>query len=643
MCGIYGIVFHQEPATDPKLLLSRMGGITRHRGPDDEGQFVDLPVALGMRRLSIIDVAGGHQPIANEDGSVWVVCNGELYNFRELRAKLERAGHAFRTHSDTEVLVHAYEQYGDGFLKNVDGMFGFALWDKRRRRLLVGRDRLGIKPLYHLSTPQFFAFASEAKALLSLPGVSVAPDPQAVEEYFALGYVPAPLSMFRGISKLPPASVLEWEAGAARIRRYWRLGEAPAQQLDAREWPAILRKEMERAVVSQMVSDVPLGAFLSGGVDSSAVVAFMARNSDRPVKTYSIGFDGGAGAQLYNELPYARQVAEYFHTDHHEILVRPDACSLLPRLLWHLDEPIADSAFITTYLVSEFARREVTVILSGVGGDEIFGGYMRYLGEQLLRQYERLPAWLRRHIIRPIAGLLPSDRHSRLMNFSRLARGFVLSSDLSKVARYHSYVGVCNSGLLGELLRRPHAGISPTLEAAFAGADARDALHEYMRVDVATQLPDDLLMLTDKMSMATSLECRVPLLDTRLVEVADAMPSALKISGRTLKAAMKQALTGLLPVEILERGKRGFGAPVGGWLKHELQPVVDSVLSRSRIEARGLVNWTTVERMKQDHSASREDYTDHLLALLNLELWCALYMDGVKHEELTDSILGQAA
>jgi asparagine synthase (glutamine-hydrolysing) len=643
MCGIYGIAFRKPPAFDTGLALSRMAGVTRHRGPDDEGRHEDPPVALGMRRLSIIDVAGGHQPIANEDQSVWAVCNGEIYNFRELREELRIAGHRFASQSDSEVLVHAYEEFGEDFVRRIDGMYGFALWDRRRRRLLLGRDRLGIKPVYYLETPGFFAFASEAKALTRLPGIGVEPDRDAVAEYLTLGYVPAPLSMFKGIRKLPPATLLVWEQGAIQTRRYWELGSARIPQMDAREWPATLRTEMERAVVSQMVSDVPLGAFLSGGVDSSAVVAFMARNSSLPVRTYSIGFEGGPEARLYDELPYARRVAQHFRTEHHEIVVRPDACALLPKLLWHLDEPVCDSAFITTFLVSEFARREVTVILSGVGGDEIFGGYTRYLGEHYLSRYQRLPRWLRKHVIKPIASLLPSDRHSKLLNYSRLARSFVLSSELTGVERYQSYVGVCRGRQLEELLSLEEAGPSPTLATAFALARARDPLHECMRVDIATQLPDDLLMLTDRMSMATSLECRVPLLDTRLVEVADAMPSALKVSGRALKVAMKQALRGVLPDEILDRGKRGFGAPVGAWLKRDLQPLVDMVLSPARLASRGLVDPATVERIVRDHRANREDHTDHLLALINLELWCSLYIDGRPHDELTDSILSRAA
>jgi asparagine synthase (glutamine-hydrolysing) len=608
-----------------------MGAVTRHRGPDEDGKFVDGPLLLGMRRLSIIDVSGGHQPLTNTDNTVVVVCNGEIYNFRELRAKLEGLGYKLKTGSDCEVIPHLYEEYGDDFIQHIDGMFGFALWDAKRRRLIVGRDRLGIKPMYFRVTPEDVAFASEAKALLELPGVRAEIDPAAVSEYLTLGYVPAPLSIYRGIGKLPPATMLVCEDGRVSTRTYWKLSAHEETGLTDSQWIEKVRDSLERAVVSQMVSDVPIGAFLSGGIDSSAVVAFMAKHSPFPVKTYSIGFEAASGAALYNELPFARRVAELFKTEHHEIVVQPDMCSLLPRLLWHMDEPICDAAFLTTYLVSEFARREVTVILSGVGGDELFGGYNRYLGEHYLRQYRTLPSWLRRGIIQPIARRLPADRHSTLMNYSRLARTFLLSGEQSFDERYRSYVQV-----FAPELRRAvapglvEAGREPTLERAIAAAQGSDDLRRALGVDFATQLPDDLLMLTDKMTMATSLECRVPLLDTPLVELAMSMPSHLKVNGRELKYAMKRALAGVLPDDILNRKKRGFGAPIGAWLKRELSGMLGSVLSKESVERRGVFSWPAIENIITEHAANRADYTDHLLALLNFEIWSRIYLDGTQ-------------
>ena len=423
MCGIYGIL-QLDGAAAPADSLRAMGRLTVHRGPDDEGVHVDGPLALGMRRLSIIDVGGGHQPLSNEDGTLWLVANGEIYNYRELREALIAKGHAFRTASDCETILHLYETYGDACVEHLNGMFAFALWDARRSRLVIGRDRLGVKPLYVCNDGRRLLFASEAKAILAVPGVTAALDPAALSAYLALGYVPAPQSMFRGIAKLPPATMLVAEGGRVEQRRYWRIPSAVDTSRTADDWIAQTRARLEESTRMQMVSDVPIGAFLSGGVDSSAVVAFMAKHSDRPVKTYAIGFGGGDAEAFYNELPYARRVAELFGTDHHEIVVRPDVVALLPRLLWHMDEPIADTAFITTYLVSQFARRDVTVILSGVGGDELFGGYRRYLGSHYQAYFDRLPAPLRRAAT-ALGQRLPSDRHSPLLNAMRLAKGFL--------------------------------------------------------------------------------------------------------------------------------------------------------------------------------------------------------------------------
>ena len=639
MCGIHGILSLDDRYIPEIESLLAMAQVSRHRGPDDEGAYSDAHIQLGMRRLSIIDLAGGHQPIANEDETVWAVCNGEIYNFRELRAKLLEQGHRFRTASDSEVIIHLYEQYGDDFVDRLNGMYGFAIWDAARRRLLLGRDRLGIKPVYYLQDGRRLIFASEAKSILGVSGVSAELAPEALCEYLTLGYVSAPDSMFLGIKKLPPASLMIVEEGRTKIVEYWRLKMGGDDSMDDAEWADAVLAAMDRSVRSQMVSDVPLGAFLSGGIDSSGVVALMARHSDRPVKTYSIGFSDSSGGGYYNELPYARQVAELFGTDHHEIVVEPDVVSLLPGLLWHMDEPMADAAFITTYLVSEFARRSVTVILSGVGGDELFGGYRRYLGEYYLEKYRRIPAWLRQGLIRPLAGYLPSDRHSPLLNLSRYAKSFILSSDMDFEDRYLSYVGVYDERAAADLLGTHDIASRGAVHRAFARTGG-DPLQRMLGVDMATQLPDDLLMLTDKMSMATSLECRVPLLDHKLVELAARMPSAQKIRGRQLKHVMKKALADVLPADILYRKKRGFGAPLGAWLKSELSSVLGSVLSKHSVTNRGLFDWESVERTIREHESSRADNTDHLLCLLNLELWCRIYLDGESPEDVSGRLAG---
>jgi asparagine synthase (glutamine-hydrolysing) len=636
MCGIYGVL---DLAGAPVVadVLSPMGRAMRHRGPDDEGVYAAGPVAIGMRRLSIIDVAGGHQPLSNEDGTLWLVANGEIYNYRELARELTAQGHRLRTGSDCETLLHLYEQHGDAFLARVNGMFAFALWDSIRKRLVIGRDRLGVKPLYVWNDGKRLAFASEAKALLRVPGIPTELDVSALSSYLALGYVAAPLSIFRGITKLAPATLLVAENGSFRERRYWHMPSHVDPARDESDWTRQVRERLEESVRMQMVSDVPIGAFLSGGIDSSSVVAFMSMHSARPVKTYAIGFGGGAAEAYYNELPYARRVADLFATEHHEILVRPDVVALLPRLLWHMDEPIADSAFITTYLVSEFARQDVTVILSGVGGDELFGGYRRYLGSHYQQRFERLPSGVRKAIA-ALGERLPSDRHSPLLNTMRLAKGFLSSAGLPLDERYRSYVEVFDEAARAEVLRAPLSANGDPLAQAFAAAEGDDELNRMLAVDAATQLPDDLLLLTDKMSMAVSLECRVPLLDHGLFELAAVIPQSMKLRGGNLKHVMKGALADVLPRDILQRRKRGFGTPMGAWFKGNLARMLRQFLSRESIERRGVFSYPAVAALIDAHTASRVDGTDRLLALLNFEIWARLYLDARTPGDIVDEL-----
>lgn len=641
MCGIYGVINLDGRQADPGCMDS-MGAVTRHRGPDDHGWHHDGACVIGMRRLSIIDLAGGHQPLTNEDETLWLVCNGEIYNFRELRRALEGLGHRFRTGSDCEVILHAYEAWGDDFLLRLNGMYNFALWDSVRRRLLVARDRIGVKPLYWRLDGQRLAFATEAKALLALPGVTAQVDTTSLASYLNLGYVSAPRSMLQGIAKLPVATVLVVEGGRQEMRRYWSPPERIAHGIGEAEWIDRISAGIERAVRLQMVSDVPIGAFLSGGIDSSAVVACMAASTSAPVKTYAIGFGGSAADNFYNELPYARRVAELFGTDHHEIVVRPDVVSLLPKLLWHMDEPIADTAFITTYLVSEFSRRDVTVILSGVGGDELFGGYRRYLGNHYSERFNRLPGSLQ-GLAKGVGRLLPADRHSKWLNVSRLAKGFLATAELSFEERYRAYLQIVDRTRAAQLLRKSASESWDPLVDAFAACHQDDPCNHMLAVDMASQLPDDLLMLTDKMSMAVSLECRVPLLDHELLEMAATMPEQIKIKGGVLKAAMKKALAGKLPEDILHRKKRGFGTPMGAWLKGELGRVLDRILSPQALDSRGFFNSAEVARLVADHRANREDYTDALIALLNFEIWARLFLDGRSHEDVTTELQGLLA
>jgi asparagine synthase (glutamine-hydrolysing) len=640
MCGIHGILDYTGAPVAPET-LSRMGAITRHRGPDDEGLHVDGPVGIGMRRLSIIDLAGGHQPLSNEDGTLWLVANGEIYNYRDLARGLTARGHHLRTASDCETLLHLYEERGDDFLADVNGMFAFALWDARKRRLVLGRDRLGVKPLYVRDDGRKFMFASEAKAILTCPGVTAEVDRAALAGYLTLGYVAAPQSIFKGIRKLPPATLLVVEGGKVAEQRYWQVSGSVDRTIDEATWVARVREGIEGAVHRQMVSDVPIGAFLSGGIDSSAVVAFMSKHSERPVKTYAIGFEGGDAEAYYNELPYARRVAGVFGTDHHEILVRPDVVSLLPRLLWHMDEPIADSAFVTTWLVSEFARREVTVILSGVGGDELFAGYRRYLGNHYQQRFDRLPAPVRK-AMSSLGARLPSDRHSRLLDTLRLAKGFLASAGLPLDERYRSYVEVFDEAAAAEVLEAALVPGDDALIRAFAANASDDDLNRMLAVDAVTQLPDDLLLLTDKMSMAVSLECRVPLLDHTLFELAAAIPQECKLRGGELKHVMKAALADVLPADILTRRKRGFGTPMGAWFKGALAPLLRQVLSPESIERRGLFRASAVSALIAAHDANRVDGTDRLLALMNFEVWARLYLDGSTPEAIVDELKAAA-
>lgn len=626
MCGIHGIYRFDGQAVTPGL-LSAMGKVTQHRGPDDEGMHIDGPCGIAMRRLSIIDVSGGHQPLSNADGTLWLVCNGEIYNYRELRTELQALGHPFKTGSDSEVLLHGYAAWGDEVVHRLNGMFDFALWDARRRRLLVGRDRIGVKPLYVAQDGQRLAFATEAKALLALPGARAELDRSVLPEYLQLGYVAAPRSIFKGIRKLPPATLLAIEDGQVREWRYWQLSPRIERCVSEREWVERIRTQLDASVHMQMVSDVPIGAFLSGGVDSSAVVGFMAKHSPHPTKTYAIGFEGGVAENLYNELPYARRVAQLFGTEHHEIVVKPDVVGLLPKLLWHMDEPISDTAFITTYLVSQFARQDVKVILSGVGGDELFGGYRRYLGGHYARSYGRLPGWLRASA-GFIARQLPADRHAGWLNHLRLAKGFIASAEMVPDERYRSYLQILDRATVSTLLRDPMPTGDDALAQAMRAAGNEDELNRMLAIDAETQLPDDLLLLTDKMSMAVSLECRVPLLDQDLLALAAAIPAELKVRNGRLKHLMKDALADLLPADILDRKKRGFGTPMGAWLKRELAPVLRELLSREVVERRGLFHHGVVERLVADHNANRFDGTDSLLALMNLEVWSRIYLDG---------------
>jgi asparagine synthase (glutamine-hydrolysing) len=642
MCGIYGIVDLEGGAATDWNSLGKMAGVLRHRGPDDEGRYCEDGITFGMRRLSIIDLDGGHQPIPNEDNTVWVVCNGEIYNFRQLRADLETRRHRFRCRSDTEVIVHLYEELGLEFVKKLRGMFGLALWDTRRRRLVIARDPMGEKPLYVRRDAKRLLFASEIKSILAASDVPRQVNFHALGEYLALGYVPAPLTLFQGIEKVLPGHYIVVEKGQILDKEYWDVSFAGEDDCAEEEWVERIRDKFVESVRMRLMSDVPLGAFLSGGIDSSAIVAAMSRVVNQPLKTYSIGFEGEDS--YYNELPYARTVAKAFNTDHHEIIVCPEVGALLSKLIWHLDEPMADSAFITTYLVSKLARESVKVILSGVGGDELFGGYRRYLGHNLLPYYKWLPDGVRTKWLPGLLAGLPQDRHSKWENYTRLASAFVESAELPPDLRYESYITLFAPEVRDHLLKNDAAtqnsngdSAYSTLKRYFRRCQSADHLNQIMYVDIKTSLADDLLTLTDKMTMATAVECRAPFVDHELVQLTSRMPSNLKVRGLTMKYLLKKVLRPWLPKEVLQRKKRGFGAPVGAWLRRDLGSLMAETLSEEQVKKRGFFDWHVVHDTIMNHESRRNDYTDHLLALINLELWCRLFLDGGDRRFISDS------
>lgn len=610
-----------------------MGSVIEHRGPNDHGHFQGRGVGLGMRRLSIIDVAGGHQPIANEDETVWLVLNGEIYNFKELHPRLEQKGHRFRTRTDTEVIVHLYEEVGLDLFRHLRGMFALALWDVKRDRLVLGRDRIGEKPLYVRREPDRFLFASELKSILQAGDVPRKLNTIALEEYLALGYVPAPLTLLEGIEKVLPGHYLVIENERVEDHEYWDVPRGKTEKHSEQDWIEQIREKLLETIGSQLVSDVPLGAFLSGGIDSSTIVAGMSRLTGQAVKTYSIGYE--AGDNYYNELSFAKTVAEQFGTDHHEIIVRPEVSDLLPKLIWHMDEPIADSACLTTYLVSRLASESVTVILSGVGGDELFGGYRRYLGSSLQRWFKLLPRPVSRSWLPALLRHVPQDRGSAWKDYARYASAFLKTAELPPAERYMSYVTLLSPQVQNDLLQRDsqtgahgNGSAAEALQRYFARSSEDDDLSCIIYADLKTSLPDDLLALTDRMSMAASIECRAPFVDYELIELASRIPSSMKIRGFTMKYLLKKAVAPWLPHEVIYRKKRGFGAPVGSWLRQDLQPLIQDLLSEEQVRRRGLMHWPAVESILKAHQDQQSDHTDHIFALIALEIWCRIYLDG---------------
>lgn len=619
MCGIAGFVGADESAPDVAAhaeTIDRMCRVITHRGPDDQGTLVEGRVAFGMRRLSIIDLAGGHQPISGEDGSVTIVFNGEIYNYRDLQRDLEQRGHKFQTSSDTEAIVHAYEEYGASCVDMLRGMFAFAIWDRRRHALFIARDRVGKKPLYYSLTPRgTLVFGSELKSLLEHPEVRREINPEAISAYLSLGYVPDPLSVFRGVHKLPPGHHLTFERGGRlTIKEYWDFSyESIAEQRSEDDYLEELRALLDEAVRIRLVSDVPLGAFLSGGVDSSTVVGLMARQMDQPVKTFSIGFHEDS----FNELKYARLTAKHFGTDHKEFIVTPDICHIVDDLVWHFDEPFADSSAIPTYMVSKLAREHVTVVLSGDGGDELFAGYTRYLVDLKRSGFARVPRAVREGMLQPLSQHLPHGAWGR---------NYIHNVALNPLDRYLDSVSVFTILNRRELytddFRRQLQidASSDRFQEYSARVKTGEPLDRLLYIDSKTYLPGDILTKVDRMSMAASLEARVPLLDHKLIEFVTRMPASMKVRGLRAKHIFKRAARGLVPDEILDRPKQGFGMPLQQWINHQLRDRIYETLTEPRAK-RGYINPRYVRLLLDEHRRQRRDHSRQLWALFMLELW----------------------
>jgi len=631
MCGIAGIYNYKTLEPPDRDSLEQMARLLVHRGPDDKGFHRDGGLGFAFRRLSIIDLEGGAQPISNEDGSIWAMVNGEIYNFAELRERLRAKGHRFETNADSEVLPHCYEEYGESFVEHLRGMFAVAIWDSRKRTLLLARDRLGIKPLYYREDGRSLIFASEIKAMLSCGLVDREVDLQALCDYVTFRYVPAPGTLFSGIMKLPPGHLLTVDERGMRLREYWDFrfdNDGCPKEADIEKR---LSDMLVECVKMRLMSDVPLGALLSGGIDSSLIVAVMRDLIGSRVKTFSVGFES---AGPLSELPYAKMVSDKFETDHYEIVVGyDDMVENLPRLVWHQDEPVTEPAAIPTYMVSRLAKEHVTVVLTGEGADELFAGYPQYGLEPWAGHYQRVPGWFRERVIRPMMARLP-------FGFRRLRvveRSMATSSEADRWSSWFAgFSGREKEDLLAPDLR---LGVEdPTGERVFDYHVARlgraHAVERMLYADTKVWLPDDLLMKMDKMSMAASLEARVPYLDHELVEFAASLPLKHKLDGLQGKGVLRRLARGVLPPEIIKRKKVGFVVPINVWFRGALKPLLESTILSSRSLGRGYFEAGYIRRLVDEHTEGRLDHRRELWTLLNLELWLRTFVDPEKPEPL---------
>jgi len=626
MCGIAGIV-RADGAPVDRELLERMNEAIRHRGPDDDGFYFSNGVGLAMRRLSIIDLKTGQQPIHNRDQTAWIVFNGEIYNYRELRAELEKRGHRFYTDSDTEAIVHAYDEYGTDCPKYLRGMFAFAIWDARTKSLFLARDRVGKKPLLYAQVNGQLIFGSEFSAVLLHPEVSRDVDFEAIHYYLSFICVPAPLTAYRAIRKLEPGHSLLWRKGEIKIERYWQLDFSRKLKITEAEAGERVIDLLREAVRVRLMSEVPLGAFLSGGIDSSAVVALMAQESPEQVKTFSIGFE----EQDFSELHHARRVAEHVGADHHEFIVRPDALEVLPMLVEHYGEPFADSSAIPTYYVARETRSYVTVALNGDGGDECFAGYDRYAGMSIAEKYAAIPSVIRDGVIANVVKALPGfDAHP---NPLRRVKRFIAGASKPRVERYLRWMSAFNEDHKRDLYTADFRHETAEFDTAdifrpwFEKANGSGVIDAALLTDTMTYLPNDLLVKMDIASMAVSLEARSPFLDHHVMEFAASLPEKFKLRGLTKKYLLKKVLKKLVPEENLTRGKMGFGVPIGHWFRGAMEPFMRETLLSEKALGRGLFKPQMVRRFFDRHVKSQDDHTHRLWSLLMLELWFQRFID----------------
>jgi len=627
MCGICGICGFSELGPEAEDLTRAMCRAMVHRGPDDEGYYFDDRVALGMRRLSIIDLVTGHQPLSNEDGTIWTIYNGEIYNFPELKKRLVDKGHNFRTQTDTEVIVHLYEEKGESFVQDLNGMFAVALWDRAKKKLILVRDRLGVKPLHYLRYKGQLLFSSEIKSLLQ----SACPreiDLEALSQYFTFEYIPAPRTIFRGIQKLLPGEMLVLENGRVTLRPYWdvRFEPKPSPSKSEEEYAEEIEHRLKESVRMRLISDVPLGVFLSGGIDSSSITSLMSEGASSPIKTFSIGFK----EKSFDELDYAKTIAERFGTEHREFVVESSLVKdLVPLLMNYVDEPLADASIIPTYIISKLARQYVTVALAGDGGDELFAGYDTYKAYKVARLYRRVPRFIRTGIVKNLVSLLPATK--KRLSFEFKAKKFIAGveypPEIANFVWWGAFTPAAKKNLFSEEFREAlgqdaFAPVSFHLRNCRAG----ETLDKLAYLDLKLYLQDDLLVKVDRMSMANSLEIRVPFLDYTFVEFAATIPSSLKLKGMTSKYILKKAMSRRLPREIIRRKKIGFDIPLGVWIKDELKDFVASVLSPENLNKHHFFNAAHVGKIMKEHFDGNHNHRQLLWPLIIFQFWYDRYL-----------------